>query len=321
MNQARKHKNLFVILPVGAGIVLLGAGAGYAYVRVADRFASLSAQVDYLTAGLGATKVALYNKTTNLAEGLSHLDQRAAGLSTTLSAAQQEIESTSKNVQTVQTRVGGFEQTVGQISGTVNTLEKLSKTDKELLQKYSKVYFLNEHFVPDKLVAIDSAYRYSDLKLLQIHALVWPHLKQLLDAAKNDGLKLYIQSAYRSFNEQASIKSAYTVTYSAGTANQFSADQGYSEHQLGTTVDFITTGLGGQLDGFDQTPPYQWLLSNGYKYGFVLSYNEGNAYYMFEPWHWRFVGIELATRLQHENKHFYDLEQRQIDPYLVNIFD
>src|SRR5262249_29677908 len=159
-----------------------------------------------------------------------------------------------------------------------------------LLQKYSKVYFLNEHYVPDSLTQIDQSYVYSDSKTQQIHTKVWPHLKTMMDAAKSAGVELYVASAYRSFSEQSSLKSQYTVTYGAG-ANKFSADQGYSEHQLGTAIDFLTTGQGGQLDGFDKTNAYTWLKNNAYQYGFELSYPQGNSYYVFEPWHWRFVGV------------------------------
>ena len=90
---------------------------------------------------------------------------------------------------------------------------------------------------------------------------------------------------------------------------------------MGTAVDLITTGISGTLDGFDTTTAYQWLLSNAYRYGFVLSYPKGNSYYTYEPWHWRFVGVKFATYL-HDNKlNFYDVGQGQIDEYLISIFD
>jgi D-alanyl-D-alanine carboxypeptidase len=62
-------------------------------------------------------------------------------------------------------------------------------------------------------------------------------------------------------------------------------------------------------------------LANAYKYGFTLSYPKGNTSYVFEPWHWRFVGVKLATDLHNQGKNFYDLDQRSIDAYLVNFFD
>ena len=108
--------------------------------------------------------------------------------------------------------------------------------------------------------------------------------------------------------------------YGSG-ANSFSADQGYSEHQLGTTIDFTTEEIGASSSVFGKTTAYQWLLENAYKYGFILSYPEANKYYQFEPWHWRFVGRGLAEKLHQEGKNFYDLDQREIDEYLISFFD
>ncbi|OHB11524.1 MAG: hypothetical protein A3H60_01405 [Candidatus Zambryskibacteria bacterium RIFCSPLOWO2_02_FULL_44_12b] len=132
---------------------------------------------------------------------------------------------------------------------------------------------------------------------------------------------MLIASAFRSFETQASLKSEYRVVYGAGTANQFSADQGYSEHQLGTAMDFTTPSVGGAFSKFPADPAYDWLQDNAHKYGFVLSYPENNSYYKFEPWHWRFVGVALATFLHGEGKYFYDLDQREIDTYLIKLFD
>ena len=111
------------------------------------------------------------------------------------------------------------------------------------------------------------------------------------------------------------------VRYGSGTANSFSAEQGYSEHQLGTTVDFTTKSLSGKLGGFDKTAEYKWLTENAHKFGFTLSYPPNNSYYTFEPWHWRFVGGDLARYLYNRNLHFYDMAQRDIDEYLIDIFE
>ena len=213
-----------------------------------------------------------------------------------------------------------FQSQIKKISKTVGVLDKLSKTDKELLQKYSKVYFLNEHYIPEKLTTIEKGYMYDESRNHQLHSKVVPYFNKMVDAAKEDGIDLWVVSAYRSFQTQAQLKGAYTVSYGSG-ANAFSADQGFSEHQLGTTIDFTTKGISGGLDGFQNTPAYTWLSENAYKYGFTLSYSKGNAYYMFEPWHWRFVGEDLARDLHKNNATFYDWDQRKLDGYLINIFD
>jgi len=216
--------------------------------------------------------------------------------------------------------INAFQGQIDSIGSVVGTLEKLAKTDEELLKKYSKVYFLNENYTPLVLAGIEEQYLLSGSKNFMIHAQVWSRLRSLLDTARADGHNLLVASAYRSFDTQSSLKSAYTVTYGSG-ANRFSADQGYSEHQLGTAVDFTTEKLGANFSAFGSDPAYKWLLENAHRYGFILSYPPNNSYYKFEAWHWRYVGVSLATNLHDDGKYFYDLDQREIDRYLVKLFD
>ena len=215
--------------------------------------------------------------------------------------------------------INSFQGQINEIFGTVGTLEKLAATDEELLKKYSRVYFLNENYTPSKLEDIEEKYLVETASNYQLHADVYPQLVRLLDASAKEGLDIKVASAYRSFGTQSALKSAYSFTYGSG-ANPFSADQGYSEHQLGTTVDFSAgeTGISGTIVS---TKEYKWLKDNAHNYGFILSYPENNAYYKFEPWHWRYVGRALASRLHDEGKHFYDLDQRIIDTYLIKLFD
>lgn len=216
--------------------------------------------------------------------------------------------------------INTFQGQIQTIAGTVGTLEKLSKTDEELLKKYSKIYFLNENYVPKSLAPISEEYLSKGAVNVEIDSQVWPYLEKLLKDANENGEGLLVASGYRSFTTQSSLKAAYKVTYGSG-ANAFSADQGYSEHQLGTAVDFTTVKLGANFNAFASEGAYQWLKKNAYKYGFVISYPELNTYYKFEPWHWRYVGVELAKNLHDDGRYFYDLSQRDIDRYLVNLFD
>ncbi len=200
-------------------------------------------------------------------------------------------------------------------------LEDLAKLDPELLAKYSKVFFLNENYTPPKVLDVPAEYRSPEDKELTVHKQVLPFLKKMIEAAEDDGVTIDVASAYRSFGEQADLKGSYSVTYGTTAASKFSADQGYSEHQLGTTVDLTTPAIGGGLTGFDKTEAFAWLEENAYKFGFTLSYPAGNAYYIYEPWHWRFVGEDLARHLHKKGIHFYDMDQRDIDSYLGEIFD
>jgi D-alanyl-D-alanine carboxypeptidase len=213
-----------------------------------------------------------------------------------------------------------FSKQVSKLTGNVETLEKLTTTDPELLQKYSKVYFLNEHYKPTDLKIIGEKYDLVDGKQVSIHSEVLPFLEDLIDEAREDKVNLMVLSGYRSFAEQTTLKDAYRITYGLGS-NQFSADQGYSEHQLGTTVDFTTQAIGQDLSLFEGSDAHNWLVANAHKYGFVMSYPKNNEYYVYEPWHWRFVGRDLARDLNRKEKYFYDLEQREIDSYIAELFD
>jgi LAS superfamily LD-carboxypeptidase LdcB len=282
-----REKRMFAIV---LAIAILGfSGGGYLYYRVAG-------EVIKNTTDLENKVLELQDKNTTLAQNLKREQQ--------------------KN--------GEFASQIGQIAGTVGKLDKLSKTDKELLQKYSKIYFLNENYVPEDLINIPPDYLNDKNKETKFHTKAFSYLQEMIVAAKPDGINLQIISAYRSFGEQSALKNAYAITYGSG-ANKFSADQGYSEHQLGTAVDFTTAESGANFTDFENPSAgknaYRWLTQNAYKYGFVLSYPKGNTYYQFEPWHWRFVGKSLAKMLHEENKNFYDVDQRVIDNYLINIFD
>lgn len=217
------------------------------------------------------------------------------------------------------TSLANIEAMVAQATQGITDIKKLEEADKELLAKYSKVFFLNEHYTPTKLAVIPLSY--TNDKQLQLEALVLPFAVDMLNTMEGDGLAPVVSSAYRSFSYQADLKHRNAVTYGAGTANQFVADQGYSEHQLGTTLDFSSSALGGELMGFENTPEYAWLQQNAHRYGFALSYPKNNAYYAFEPWHWRFVGVALATKLHKQGVYFYDMSQRDIDAYRLQLFE
>lgn len=242
-------------------------------------------------------------------------------LSGLLTMTSEELNQTEDRLRGEKERNDNMANQISDLVGTVSDLDKLSKTDEELLQKYSKVYFLNEHYTPSNLSDVKKVYVYNEDRDYQIHSEVLPDLEKMLDNAKEDGIDIWVVSAFRSFQSQSQLKGAYTITYGNG-ANTFSADQGYSEHQLGTTVDLTTTGLSGGLTrSFATTPAFGWLKDNAHKYGFTLSYPENNSFYVYEPWHWRFVGKDLAYDLYNDGKYFYDLPQRDIDKYLLHIFD
>ena len=297
---------------LGAILILLLVLMVYGYTSIS----SLKKERVALEGELQGARTTIGERDAKLAEHEATL----AEIREAYARSEEEGDALSKELTEEKNRNEEFEEQIEDITGTVGKLDKLSKLDPELLMKYSKVYFLNEHYVPGEVKEIPEVFRFKKQEPEHIDAQVAPYLLDLLEEAKEDGIELLVASGYRSYDEQRGLKSSYTVWYGSG-ANTFSADQGYSEHQLGTTVDFTTAAIGGGLTGFDKTEAYTWLLDNAHEYGFVLSYPKNNAYYIFEPWHWRFVGEELADDLHDSGKYFYDLDQREIDTYLISIFD
>jgi LAS superfamily LD-carboxypeptidase LdcB len=231
---------------------------------------------------------------------------------------EEEGDDHKKDLRKAEKRYEDIEESVGEALGTVEVLNKKSKVDPQLLQKYSKVYFLNEHYVPESVDSVPDEYTFG--KEVLIHGKISSFAEDMFEDAEDDGIDLRTVSGFRSFGTQAALKSRYLVSYGSG-ANQFSADQGYSEHQLGTTLDFSTELLGDSFEAFGGTEAFEWMEDNAYKYGFTLSYPEGNAFYQYEPWHWRFVGKDLAKYLDRNNDYFYDVDQRKIDEYTADFFD
>ncbi|MEX0930798.1 MAG: D-alanyl-D-alanine carboxypeptidase family protein [Candidatus Paceibacterota bacterium] len=295
--------SLAILLLIGCGVL------GYLFYTLNEEHVAL--QKAYSTSE---------NEVASTTEALRLANAHIEELSDTLAELSDALAELSDDYAEEKDKNDDFERQINKIAGTVGDLDKLSKTDEELLQKYSKVSFLNEHYVPSDLDRIDDEYVYDEDRESFLHEKVMPFLEDMLEDVKDDDIDLWVVSAYRSFQYQSQLKGEYLVTYGSGS-NAFSADQGFSEHQLGTTVDFTTSGLGGGLSGFGNTAAYTWLTENAHKYGFVLSYPESNTYYVYEPWHWRFVGTELADDLRDDGKFFYDLSQREIDQYLLHIFD
>jgi len=279
-------------------VISIGAGA-YGY-------ASLSGELARAREALSITQKDAASREGALKEEVSAKTEENIALAGELRLLEEERDADKK--------------TVRKLSNTVNDLEKIVATDPELLAKYSKVYFLNENYAPSKLATLTTEFVFQKDRTYEVYADVAPFLEDLLKDAQEEGLMLQVASSYRSFSAQAALKSGYRVRFGTG-ANTFSAEQGYSEHQLGTAVDFTTPTVGGTFVGFDRTDEYAWLTRNAHKYGFILSYPKGNTYYQYEPWHWRFVGEKLAERLHEDEDHFYDIDQRVIDTYLGELFD
>lgn len=169
--------------------------------------------------------------------------------------------------------------------------------------------------IVNKKRALPSDYAPSDLKSPsigggQLRAEATERLNLLVGAARNDGLSLKMISGYRSYESQRVLYNSYVASDGQAKADTYSARPGHSEHQTGWAADL------GNPDGncdlqicFAQTEAGKWLATNAHKHGFIIRYLDGKdavTGYQYEPWHVRYVGVELAMQIHLSGKTMED---------------
>ncbi|MBT2571570.1 D-alanyl-D-alanine carboxypeptidase family protein [Planococcus sp. ISL-110] len=124
--------------------------------------------------------------------------------------------------------------------------------------------------------------------------------------AKKQGVQLTAFSTFRSYNRQKELYTSYVSKHGAAEANRFSAKPGHSEHQTGLAFDFGGSDQSKWLkESFEATKEGKWLAANAHNYGFILRYPKGKETvtgYMHEPWHYRYLGSELAGQVKDSGK-------------------
>lgn len=118
---------------------------------------------------------------------------------------------------------------------------------------------------------------------------------RLATAAKNSGYNIPLVSGFRSYETQVRIYNNYVSIYGQTETDTFSARPGHSEHQTGLAMD-----VGKIDDDYGNTNEGIWLAENAHKYGFIIRYPKGKESitgYKYEPWHIRYLGEDLATKV------------------------
>ena len=125
-------------------------------------------------------------------------------------------------------------------------------------------------------------------------------------ASKLENLNIYLSSGFRSYSTQDRIYNNYVARDGKQMADTYSARPGHSEHQTGLAFDVNQIN-----DTFNDSAEAKWLANNCYKYGFILRYPQGKediTGYKYESWHFRYVGVDLATKL-YNNGDWITLEE------------
>jgi len=135
-----------------------------------------------------------------------------------------------------------------------------------------------------------------------VRSLLVADLRAMADAARAAGAPIQLVSAYRSYAQQQATFDHWVSVGGYEQALRTSARPGHSEHQLGTTIDVTSQGGAAPWEYADwaTTPAGSWMAANAWRYGFVMSYPSGAfalTCYDYEPWHYRYVGRDLAARI------------------------
>lgn len=165
---------------------------------------------------------------------------------------------------------------------------------------------LDPSFVPETLVLPNV--RFATPGLIEKNLLVDKAayaLESLFAAANKSQIKLFAVSGYRSYSRQKEIYRSNVLRLGEDAANKISAKPGESEHQTGLAIDVSCLDVGLRLvERFSKTKEGLWLKENAHHYGFIVRYPKGKESltgYIYEPWHLRYVGKELAQYLYEQN--------------------
>lgn len=177
------------------------------------------------------------------------------------------------------------------------------KTDDTL----GKFVILNKHYYSDEnykglnLIDVDSEYNLYNTSFKLSKECYEAFLKMYNDA-KEQGYAFKINSAYRSYEKQIKIYQGWVNKDGVKLADTYSARAGFSEHQTGYAFDVRDYPF--TNDDYSKTKSFTWVSENAYKYGFIIRFPKDKEYitgYQYEPWHYRYCGIECATYIHNNN--------------------
>lgn len=182
--------------------------------------------------------------------------------------------------------------------GFYERVQEIAKSDAgALLVLVNKFYRLPKGYAPADLVAVDARYARNGWRY-ELRSDAYAAFVKMRKAAEAEGLRLVVASAYRSYGTQGNVYADYVTGSGKVAAEQYSARPGHSEHQTGLAMDIRSGSSEGSFVGSRE---FKWLVANGHRYGFVLRYPKGKTSitgYAYEPWHWRYVGVEAAKAMK-----------------------
>lgn len=191
----------------------------------------------------------------------------------------------------------------------IDIIKDLIEEEKDDIAKLvNKNNELDSSYEPTDLVKANVKSTKSNILVRQICA---TQVEKMFNDAKAENVILSLVSGYRSYSYQTTLYNNSVKKQGIEHTSLYVAKPGQSEHQTGLAVDISSASNYFKLtDAFGNTKEGQWLKDNAHKYGFILRYTKdrvSDTGYGYEPWHFRYVGIEIATYIYENNLIFEDL--------------
>ena len=174
------------------------------------------------------------------------------------------------------------EQTICSVFG--DDILNLAKEDSYFFYIVDKTHFLDPDYKPKDLIGQGKS---------ALQKSTYEAFKQMQQAAKKEGINLWLLSGFRPYERQEYLFNKSVKTKGLEHANKYVARAGTSQHQLGTAIDINSVD-----DSFVNTKEYAWLAKNAAKFGFSLSFPKGQEEktgFAFESWHYRYITPQGAA--------------------------
>lgn len=180
-----------------------------------------------------------------------------------------------------------------------------AKDKDKITMLVNKYHYIEYDYIPKDLINVDG---------ITINKEVYEAFLKMKDDMRKEDLNIRIISAYRSYQYQEKLYNNYLKSESQKVVDTYSARAGYSEHHTGLAIDVDNEKL--DYNKFYLTKEFNWMTENAYKYGFILRYpkdKETITGYAYEPWHYRYVGEEIANYIKKHNSTYEEYYYEFLD--------
>lgn len=231
-----------------------------------------------------STEMTTESTASSTAEGQTETTSSSAVEASSSGESEEGTETTTASASASASGTGGFYTSIVTADPTKGVLILCNKT-----------YRLPDDFEPAELADVPTNYYVSDGKEYKMEREALDAFMEMSDAAwaeTENRVDLRIVSGYRSKSYQDWLYNNYKNQYGQDEADSYSARPRHSEHETGLCCDINMVST-----SFENTEAYEWLVKNAADYGFILRYPKGKESitgYIFEAWHWRYVGVETA---------------------------